>query len=179
MKKLKTVLLLTLVFFFVSLFVPAIYGQGQQRARRPAVLGSSQMAIKALDLSDEQKEMLKNMREEQRQLQDQFREKSSNLREELEGLREDPEKNRDRIENLQDELFNLRLEEMKTRYVHGKEIKKVFTTEQLEKISKFRRLQMRRGPAMNSRAGGQGRMRGYARRPQRGSSMRFPRRWRR
>jgi Spy/CpxP family protein refolding chaperone len=179
MKKLKPVLLLTQVLFFASLFVPAIYGQGSQRARRPAVLDLNRMPIKVLDLSEKQKEMLKNLREAQRELQDQFREKSRNLREELEGLREDPGKNRARIENLQDELFNLRLEVMKNHYAYGKEIKKVFTTEQLEKLSMLRHLQMRRGPAMNSRAGRQGRMRGNARGPQRGTSMRFPRRWRR
>ena len=181
MKKLKTVLSLTLVLFFASLFSPAVFGQGRQRAVRPSVLGSSQMRIKALDLSDEQMEMLKNLREAQGELQDQFREKARILRQELEGLREDPEKNRARIENLQDELFNLRLEVMKVQYAHGKEIRKVFTTEQLEKMSVLRRLQMRRGPAMNRRAGGgQGRLRGYTRGPQRGISRRSPlRRWRR
>ena len=181
MKKLKTVLSLTLVLFFASLFVSSIYGQGSQRAPRPVVQDLNQMRIKALDLSDEQKEILKNLREAQGELQDQFREKTRILRQELEGLREDPEKNRARIENLQDELFNLRLEVMKVQYAHGKEIKKVFTTEQLEKMSMLRRLQMRRGPAMNRRAGGgQGRLRGYTRGPQRGVSMRSPlRRWRR
>lgn len=181
MKKLKTVLSLALVLFFASLFVSSVYGQDPQRARRPVVQDLNQMRLKVLDLSEKQKEILKSLREAQGELQVQFREKAKNFRQELEGLREDPEKNRARIENLQDELFNLRLELMKAQYAHGKEIKKVFTTEQLEKMSTLRRLQMRRGPAMNRRAGGgQGRLRGYTRGPQRGIPMRFSySRWRR
>lgn len=174
MKTKKMVLALTLVLFSMSLCVPFVNGQSPQKTRRPGFQNQTRPLIEILDLSDEQQEELKKLREAQQELQDQFREKARNFREELRKYQEDPENNRIQIENLQDELFNLRLEQMKSQYAHRKEIKKVFTEEQLEKISQIRRLQMQRRQAINRSSFGQRRMRGYYRGPRRDGSMRSP-----
>lgn len=180
MKKSKAVLSLIVIIFFAGLCVAPIYAQAPQRSRRPAMQNQSQIPVKALDLSDDQMEALKNLREAQKEILNGIREKAQNLREELEGLRKDPEKNRALMENIQDELFNLRIEQMKSQYAHGKEIRKVFTPEQLEKMSLMRSIQMRRGQAMNRRSGGQGRLRRFPLWNQRDFLIRPPlRRWRR
>jgi Spy/CpxP family protein refolding chaperone len=180
MNKLKTVLLSMLVLSVVSLFVCLSYGQILQRTRRPLVQNQDRMFLRGLDLSDEQEQMLKKLREKQREIQDQFREKAIVYRTELQGLRENPEKNKIQIESLQDELFNLRIEQLKSQYEHSKEFRKVFTPEQLERMSRFRRFPMQGDQAAYMRSGRQGRLRRYSPVPHRWLNRRFPvRRWRR
>jgi Spy/CpxP family protein refolding chaperone len=91
-----------------------------------------------LDLTDEQKELLKGLQEKHREIQKQFREKVKNLNQELWELRKDAEANAAEIEGLRDEMFNLRIEQMKSAYLHRKEIKKVFTAEQLKTMAVWR-----------------------------------------
>lgn len=169
-----------LFLFFGSLCILPLHGQSPRRAKQPAPQPQNQMLLKALDLSEEQQESLKSLREAQRELQNQFREKARELRTEMEALGEDPVKNSDRIENLQDDLFNLRIEQMKSQHAHSKEIRKVFTTEQLEKLNLLRRFQMRRRQGMNRGIGRLRGPRGNFPGPMRGRNMRSPiRRWRR
>ncbi len=103
------------------------------------------------DLTDEQKEQLKKLRENQKEVQKQFMDKTKNLRLELNELKQDVEANSGEIENIQDGIFNLRIEQMKNAYNHQKEIKKVLTPEQLEKMSALRTRLTRGKAAMNRR----------------------------
>lgn len=160
MNKFKTVLAFTLVIFVVSLCVPSIFGQAQKRGRRPMLQNQTRARLRAPDLTDEQKEQLKNLRENQREIQEEFIGKTKNLHLELNELKKDVVTNADRIEKIQDEIFNLRIEQMKNAYMQRKEIKKVFTPEQLEKMSVLR-TRVQRGRAMMNR-----------RRTQRNQSMR-------
>ena len=113
------------------------------------------------DLTDEQKEQLKNLRENQREVQEQFMGKTKNLHLELNELKKDSGANAGKIEQIQDEIFNLRIEQMKTSYLHQKEIKKIFTPEQLEKMSAMRAMSSPGRAMMNRRM------------PQRNQSMRM------
>jgi Spy/CpxP family protein refolding chaperone len=187
--KVKTVLAFTstLVIFVVSLCVPTLFGQGTLRARQPMMQNQSQERLPALDLTDEQKEQIKNFREDQREMQQQFMEKAKNLNQKLNELKQDPAANAIEIEKIQDAKFNLRIEQMKNGYMHQKETRKVFTPEQLEKMSVIRQ-RASRGRAMmrkrvpqrsqmrargQNRGSGQGRItqRNRSRTSQRGKSI--------
>ena len=139
--KFKTVLAFTstLVIFVVSLCVPSLSAQGTLRARRPNMQNQSQKRLPALDLTDEQKELLKNLRENQRGMQQQFMEQTKDLNQKLNELKQNPADNATEIEKNQDAKFNLRIEQMKNAYIHQKEIRQVFTPEQLEKMSVMRK----------------------------------------
>lgn len=140
--KIRTVLAFTLVIFVVSLCVPSIFGKAPQRGRRPMLQNQTRAKLHAPDLTDVQKEQLKN------------------LHLELNELKKDTAANAVKIEKIQDEIFNLRIEQMKNAYLRRKEIKKVFTPEQLEKMSALR-TRLQRGRAVMNR-----------RMPQRNQSMR-------
>ena len=161
MNKFKTVLAFTLVIFVVSLCVPSLFGQDPQRGRRPMMQNQSRAILSAPDLTDEQKEQLKNLRENQREVQEQFMGKTNNLRLELNELKQDSVANSGEIEKIQDEIFNLRIEQMKNAYMHQKEIKKIFTPEQLEKMAALRTMSSSGRAMMNRRM------------PQRNQSMRM------
>jgi len=150
MNKFKTVLVFTLVIFVVSLCVHSVFAQAPQRGLRPQLQNHPRAQLNILDLTDEQKEQLKNLRENQREVQNQFMGKTKNLRLELNELKQDAVANAVEIEKIQDEIFNLRIEQMKNAYMHRKEIKKVFNPEQLEKMSALR-IRSTRGKAVMNR----------------------------
>jgi len=184
--KFKTVLAFTstLVIFVVSLCVPTLSAQGTIRTRQPNMQNQSQKRLPALDLTDEQKEQLKNLRENQRDMQQQFMEQTKDLNQKLNELKQNPTENATEIEKLQDAKFNLRIEQMKNTYMHQKEIRQVFTPEQLEKMSALRTRSLRGRAMMNRRMPqrnqimgwgqnrGRGRMSGHNRFPQRGNMWR-------
>jgi len=185
MNKFKTVLVFALVIFVVSLCVPTLFGQVPQRDRRPMLQNQPRVGLNVPDQTDEQKEQLKNLREKQREVQEQFMDKTENLYLELNKLRQDPAANAAEIEKIQDEIFNLRIEHMKTAYMHQKEIKKIFTPEQLEKMAVLRtRSSLRGSVPMNRRvlqrspimrrglSRGRGQMSGHNRFSQRGNMWR-------
>lgn len=157
MNKFKTVLVFTLVIFVVSLCVPSIFGQALRRGRRPMKQNQSRANLYVPDLTDEQKEQLKNLRENHMEIQKQFMDKTKNLRLELNELKQDVTANAAEIEKIQDELFNLRIDRMKNSYMHQKEIKKIFTPEQLEKMSAMRVRSIRGRAGMNRGASRRGR----------------------
>ena len=125
----------TLVVFILSLSVSAVYGQALDRVRRPLLRNQPRAPLGIVDLTDEQKEQLASLQEKHRDLQQQFMEKTLDLRTKLNELREDVSVNAKEIESIQDELFNLKIEQMKMNYSHQKEIKKVYTPDQQEKLS--------------------------------------------
>ncbi len=151
MNKFKTVLAFTLVIFIVSLCVPSVFAQAPQRGRKPQLQNQARAQLNTLDLTDEQKEQLKNLRENQKEVQKQFMDKTKNLRLDLIELKQDAVTNSGEIEKIQDEIFNLRIEQMKNVYMHRKEIKKIFTPEQLEKMSALRTRAARGKSVMNRR----------------------------
>lgn len=93
--KIRTVLAFTLVIFVVSLCVPSIFGKAPQRGRRPMLQNQTRAKLHAPDLTDVQKEQLKN------------------LHLELNELKKDTAANAVKIEKIQDEIFNLRIGQMK------------------------------------------------------------------
>lgn len=149
--KTSTVLAFTLVIFVVSFSVPTLFGQDVQRGRRPMLQNQSRAKLNAPDMTDEQKEQLKNLRESQREVQKHFMDKTKNLRSELIELKQDSLANSGEIEKIHDEIFNLRIEQMKIAYTSQKEIRKIFTPEQLEKMSALRTRLSRGRATMNRR----------------------------
>jgi len=151
MNKIKTVLAFTLVIFVMSLCVPAVFGQAPQRVRRPMVQNQPRQELNVPGLTDEQKEQMKILRENQMEVQKQFMDTTRNLNLKLNELRQDPAANAAEIEKIQDTVFNLKIEQMKKTYQHQKEIKKIFTPEQLEKRPALRARSPLRGAAVMNR----------------------------
>ena len=114
MKKIKTVLAFTLVIFVVSLCVPALFGQAPQRVRRPMMQNQPQDRLPVPDITDEQREQLNNLRENQREVQKQFMDKTRNLNLKLNELRQDAAVNAGEIETIRDTIFNLKIEQENT-----------------------------------------------------------------
>lgn len=101
---------------------------------------------KGLDLTEAQKEQLKGLRQKWQNERRAFQDAMQSQAEELRGLMKDPEANAEKIENLRDEMFNLRLEQQKKAYQHRKEVRKVFTPDQLKKMPEFgRKMAFKRG----------------------------------
>jgi len=126
------------VALFVFALIPLFsYGQPQDR---PGRFGEF------LDLTPEQKAKLEEFRKagaEERQAQ--F-EKMRKLREDLGEAMKDPDANESKINGLIDEMSKLRGERMKRGLARTREMKKIFTPEQQEKLAKLRdRMADRRG----------------------------------
>jgi len=140
MKKIKTVLVFsfTLGIFVVSLCVPTLFGQVPQRGSRPMMQNQPRARLPLPELTDEQKEQMQNLRETQMEVQKQFMERTKELNLKLNELKQDPAANAGEIEKIQDTKFNLRMEQMKNSYMHQKEVRKIFTPEQLEKMPALR-----------------------------------------
>ncbi len=152
MNKFKTVLAFTLVIFVLGLCVPSIFGQALQRGRRPMMQNQTRERLPVLDLTEEQKEQLKNLREDQRDIQKQFMDSTRDLYQKLHELRQDPVANAIEIDKIQDQVFNLKIEQMKKTYQHKKEIKKIFTPEQLANMSALRMRSLRGRAAIHRRS---------------------------
>jgi len=97
------------------------------------------MLERILDLSAEQKAKLEEMREKRFEERWNFQDKMRRMRHELGKLMGDPKADEKKIEDLIDEMAQLRAGYFKGSLRHRKEIKKIFTPEQLEKIDKARK----------------------------------------
>lgn len=133
MKSMKGVFVLGLLFFCFLFFVPNIYSQGQQESQKGIVARE-----KLLNLTDAQKTQLQNLRKKWQEERKELREKMRVKRNELRDMMKDPKADRGKTENLRDEIFEIRLSFMKNSYLHRKEVRNVFTPEQLEKLTKIR-----------------------------------------
>ncbi|MCP2619015.1 Spy/CpxP family protein refolding chaperone [Candidatus Aminicenantes bacterium AC-335-A11] len=138
MKKVLTVGF-TSIFLILILFSINSYAQ---KWRRPFLMGEESI-IKwgwLIDLTEEQKSKLEELRKRRvEQLLD-FHDKMGELRLKLKELLKDPEADEKEIESLIDEISKLKAEHFKGMLRHKKEIRAILTPEQLEKLNKLKKL---------------------------------------
>ena len=137
----KYVMSSALIFLFLgfTLFPGGVSGQDQRRPGRMMGRDVPFMLEKLLDLTLEQKEKIEEMREKRLEERWNFQEKLRKMRLELDKLLDDPEADEKKIEGLIDEMAILRADRFKGFLRHKKEIRKIFTPEQLEKIDKAKK----------------------------------------
>ena len=152
MKRSKVLFFLLGVTLGISVLIPHLRAEADPQAMRPRI--RRPLLEKALELTDEQKDQLKALREkwldEKQAFRDLLRGKSGELRD----LMKDPDAHAEAVEALRDEMFEMKQVYQKNAYLHRKEIRKVFTPEQLKKLSRTERFFRR--PGMRDRGMGRG-----------------------
>lgn len=144
MKRYAIATSIIIVFFSFTLF-PA-NAMAQMRKRPVRIMERE----KFLDLSEEQKTQLEKLRKASLAQRQSFLEKMRELRPKIAGLMKEPEANEKKIEKLFNERAKLQADFFKSSLKHRIEMRKVFTTEQLEKLGKvknrIRQMRFRRSP---------------------------------
>ncbi len=133
-------LFVTIALAFLSLtFISAsLLGQTEKKAiKEESKENPAQRNF--LDLTAEQKSKLEEFRKIHQDEMKQFQEKMRPLRQKLQTLLRDPNSDQKEINALIDQLSSLRANHQKRAIEQRREIRKIFTPEQLEKLEKFRR----------------------------------------
>lgn len=91
-----------------------------------------------LNFTPEQKTKLEERRKARQEERQAFREQMRNLRADLREAMKDPQADEKKIDALIDEMTRLRATRLKSSLRQSREIRKIFTPEQLEKLEKFR-----------------------------------------
>jgi Spy/CpxP family protein refolding chaperone len=120
---------LALVLFVFALIPLLGYAQPRERLGRFGEF---------LELTPEQKAKLEEFRKSGAEERQAHFEKMRKLREEMRGAMKDPEANEGKINGLIDEMSKLRADQMKRDLARTREMKKIFTPEQQEKLAKLR-----------------------------------------
>ncbi|MFQ6068963.1 MAG: Spy/CpxP family protein refolding chaperone [Candidatus Aminicenantales bacterium] len=128
MKKQILALLIIVAFFSLS-FIP-LAAQPEVK-RRPGLFMSRE---DFLGLTQEQKDKLGELRKARMEARRELIEKMRHLRQNLRQLLQDPKASEKKIGSIIDEMTKLRADFMKSGIKHGREVEKVFTPEQLEKL---------------------------------------------
>jgi Spy/CpxP family protein refolding chaperone len=151
MKRYALSAFLVILFLGFTLFPEEASGQPGRRQRRMMGSEGPSWFEKYLDLTPEQKKKLDEMKEMRLEQKQNFWDKLRKIRLDLGKLMEEPEADEKKIEALIDEVAELRAGHFKGSLKHKKEVRKIFTAEQLEKIdstrkriSKFRALRSQR-----------------------------------
>jgi len=111
-----------------------------------------------LQLTPDQEAKLKDFRKARMDEQKAFREQTQKLRGELGPLMRDPKADEKKVDGLIDQLAKLRADQMKKGLQSRREVQKIFTPEQLEKLKTLRgRLPGGRGMMMRPGMGPMGR----------------------
>jgi|GEM_PF-1680109 len=139
MKKYAIGVALIVLFLGFTFFPEQASGQPWRRQGRMMDRDFPFMLEKALDLSPEQKAKLEEMRKKRREEMWNFLDKMQKRRLELEKLMADPEANEKKIEDFIDEMAKLRAGNFKGFLKHRKEMRKIFSSEQLEKIDEMKK----------------------------------------
>ncbi|MCP2604746.1 Spy/CpxP family protein refolding chaperone [Candidatus Aminicenantes bacterium AH-873-B07] len=141
----RRILILVSALIFLSLILLPINNYAQ-KCRRPLpggwnlILGMERF----LDLTEEQKSKLEELRKKWIEERWDFQDRMKRLRFKLRELLRDPEADEKEIENIIDEISKLRSERFKGMLRHRKEIRNLLTPDQLSKFEKFKKEFIRR-----------------------------------
>ncbi len=144
----RYVLFMTLILFFLSftIFPPNAQGQEEKKPEKKVSQDHPSGRGDFLDLTPEQKSKLKEFRKKRQEERKESMENMRAVRKELRELMRDPEANEKKILGIYDQLAKLRSNRFKKSVQHRKEIKKILTPEQWEKLEKHKkRIARRRG----------------------------------
>jgi len=154
LKMKRYVFFMTLILFFLSSTLFPFNAQAQE-AKKPEKKVSQDYPTawgKFLDLTPEQKSKLEEFRKKRQEERKASRENMRAAQKELRELMRDPEVNEKKILGIYDQLAKFRSDRFKKSLQHRKEIKKILTPEQWEKLEKFKkRMAQRRGRSRGRR----------------------------
>lgn len=120
----------TALVLFIFALIPLLgYGQPQDQSRR---------FERFLDLTPDQEAKLEELRKSAGEERQVHFEKMRKLREDMREAMKDPEANEAKINRLIDEMSGLRAERMKRGLARTREMRKMLTPEQREKLAKLR-----------------------------------------
>jgi len=154
LKMKKYVLFMTLILFFLgsTLLPPNALGQEAKKPEKKVSRDYPRARGISLDLTAEQKSKLEEFRKKRKEERKESMENMRAVQKELRELMRDPEANEKKILGIYDQLSKLRSNRFKKFVQHRKEIKKILTPEQREKLEKFKkRMAQRRGRFMGRR----------------------------
>ena len=186
----RYIMALLLVFLCFTLYPPGVLGQ---QSSRPEEVSAGDYPVDSenlLDLTPEQESKLKEFRKKRQEERREFQSKMREVRKKMAQMMRDPEANEKEIRGLYQEIAKLKSGHLTRVVGFKKEIKKILTPEQLEKLEKARkritqrrsfernRFLGRRGFFRGGRFGQMGRMR-FFRRGQHFRGRLFLNRWRR
>jgi Spy/CpxP family protein refolding chaperone len=138
MRKYALFVIIACAFLSFTFFSVSLLGQAEKKAAKEESKGYLPQRS-FLDLSAEQKSKLEEFRKTRQEDMKQFQEKMRPLREKLQTLLRDPNSDLKEINALIDQTSNLRADHQKKAIAQRREIRKIFTPEQLEKLERFRR----------------------------------------
>lgn len=149
MKKCFMLITLVLVSFSFILFPSIAQGQALKKAEKEAAEDFPLKQRNFLNLTVEQKAKLDEFRKMHQEESKEFLKNLREIGQQLNKLLRDPKSDQKEVEGLIDQLSTLRAAHLKKAFQHRRELRKIFTPEQLEKLEKFsgNRMAPRRGLA--------------------------------
>lgn len=149
MRKYALFIIMACAFLSFTFFSASLLGQAEKKAaKEESKVYPPQREF--LNLSAEQKSKLEEFRKIREEEMMQFQEKMRPLREKLQTMLRDPNSDLKEINALIDQTSNLRADHQKKVIAQRREIRKIFTPEQLEKLERFPRFA---GPMFFGRRG--------------------------
>ena len=147
----RYILFMTLILFFLSfsIYPPSAQSQEVKKSEKNVSRDHPSGWGDFLDLTPEQKSKLEEFRKKRQEERKESIENMRAVRKELRELMRDLEANEKKILGIYDKLSKFRSDCFKKFVQHRKEIKKILTPEQWEKLEKFKkRMARRRGRFM-------------------------------
>lgn len=135
----RYVMAFILVFLYFSLFPSGLLGE---ESSRPEEILTGDYPVDSenfLDLTPEQESKLKEFRKMRQEERREFQSKMREVRKKMAPMMGDPEANEKAIQGLYQEIAKLRSGHLTQVILHKKEIKKILTPEQLEKLEKAKK----------------------------------------
>jgi Spy/CpxP family protein refolding chaperone len=151
----RYVLFIILILFFLSstIFPPNARGQEAKKPEKKVSRDYRRASGEFLDLTPEQKSKLEEFRKKRREERKASRENMRAVQKELRELMRDPEANEKKILGIYDKLAKFRSDRFKKSLQHRKEIKKILTPEQWEKLEKFKKRMAQKRSRFRGRRG--------------------------
>jgi len=150
----RYVLFMTLILFFLCFTIspPSAHSQEAKKPEKKVSRDFPSTWEEFLDLTPEQKSKLEEFRKKRQEERQESMKNMLAVRKELRELMRDPEANEKKILGIYDQLAKFRSDRFKMFFQHRKEIKKILTPEQWEKLEKLKkRMALRRGRFMGRR----------------------------
>lgn len=136
----RNVMVITFIFVFLAFgFLPSlVFSQAQEKPGKEVKPAPVRPGEKFLELTAEQKAKLDELRKMQQEERREFMENMRAVRQDLDQLLRNPEADQKDIDAVIDKMAKLRASHLKKAIQHRREVRKIFTPEQLEKMARLR-----------------------------------------
>jgi Spy/CpxP family protein refolding chaperone len=138
MRRNVTVIALIFVFLAFGFFPSLVFSQAQEKPGKEVKPAPARPGEKFLELTAEQKAKLDELRKMQQEERKEFMENMRAVRQDLDQLLRNPEADQKEIDAVIDKMAKLRASHLKKSIQHRREVRKIFTPEQLEKMARLK-----------------------------------------